>query len=405
MAGSPRRRRLVGAIGPGSRDSPVPHRDRRPVAAFDLGEQQQVEQGDRRRRPVRVVASANRRARSPSARSGPRRSRFDLLRHAPIVGVPQQAPAVARRYFGTDGVRGIVGDKLTVELVERLGKASALWSGRGRVFVGRDTRASGPSSRRPSRAASSRPAATPCSAGVLPTPAVALLALDLGVVITASHNPPEYNGVKFFDRDGSKLTDGPRRRSRRCSTPPTRRGGGKIDRVEVATDSYLEHVVERFGSDLARPPDRASTARTAPTRDIAPEAFEQLGADVTAIGVDPDGDEHQRRLRRDRPRASPGHGARRSGSTSASPSTATATACSPSTSDGERRRRRPDPRRSSRCTSASTMVAVTVMTNLGFHRSWRSAASGWSRPPSATATCSRRCGARAASSAASSPAT
>ena len=92
-------------------------------------------------------------------------------------------------------------------------------------------------------------------AGVLPTPAVALLALDLGVVITASHNPPEYNGVKFFDGDGHKLTDARRRRSRRCSTLPSR-GGGTIDRVEVATDSYFEHVVERFGSDLDRPANR-----------------------------------------------------------------------------------------------------------------------------------------------------
>src|SRR5256885_15725735 len=54
-----------------------------------------------------------------------------------------ESPAVARSYFGTDGVRGIVGEFVTADLVERLGKASALWSGRGRVFIGRDTRASG----------------------------------------------------------------------------------------------------------------------------------------------------------------------------------------------------------------------------------------------------------------------
>ncbi|MDX6370389.1 MAG: phosphoglucosamine mutase, partial [Gaiellaceae bacterium] len=54
------------------------------------------------------------------------------------------SPAVPRRYFGTDGVRGIVGQDLTTDLVERLGRAATVWSGRGRIFVGRDTRASGP---------------------------------------------------------------------------------------------------------------------------------------------------------------------------------------------------------------------------------------------------------------------
>jgi phosphoglucosamine mutase len=124
-------------------------------------------------------------------------------------------------------------------------------------------------------------------AGVLPTPAVALLALDLGVVITASHNPPEYNGVKFFDRGGRKLSDGSEEEIERLLDEPGR-GGGSIDRVDVATDSYLEHVVERFGSDLSGlriAVDCANGAYAA----IAPDAFEQLGADVVSIGVDPDG--------------------------------------------------------------------------------------------------------------------
>src|SRR5207247_757480 len=75
------------------------------------------------------------------------------------------------------------------------------------------------------------------------------LALDLGVVISASHNPPEFNGVKFFDRDGQKLTDEAEEEIEALlDAPPT--GGGELDRIGVATDSYLEHVVERFGSDL-----------------------------------------------------------------------------------------------------------------------------------------------------------
>nr|MBA3427248.1 phosphoglucosamine mutase [Actinomycetota bacterium] len=112
-----------------------------------------------------------------------------------------------RRYFGTDGVRGVVGEDLTVELVERLGRAATLWSGRGRVFIGRDTRASGPELEEAFARGVASAGGNAVLGGILPTPAVALLALDLGVVISASHNPPEYNGVKLFDADGSKLTD------------------------------------------------------------------------------------------------------------------------------------------------------------------------------------------------------
>jgi phosphoglucosamine mutase len=114
---------------------------------------------------------------------------------------------MARRYFGTDGVRGIVGGELTPELVERLGRAAALWSDGGRVFVGRDTRGSGPALEQAFAEGVASAGGNAVLGGVLPTPAVALLALDLGAVISASHNPPEYNGVKLFDAHGQKLTD------------------------------------------------------------------------------------------------------------------------------------------------------------------------------------------------------
>ncbi|HVS85629.1 MAG TPA: phosphoglucosamine mutase, partial [Gaiellaceae bacterium] len=114
---------------------------------------------------------------------------------------------MAREYFGTDGVRGIVGDGITPELVERLGRAATLWTGGGRVFVGRDTRASGEELEEAFARGVVSAGGVAVLAGVLPTPAVALLRLDLGVVISASHNPPEYNGVKFFDREGRKLSD------------------------------------------------------------------------------------------------------------------------------------------------------------------------------------------------------
>ncbi|MBA3245456.1 MAG: phosphoglucosamine mutase [Actinobacteria bacterium] len=193
-----------------------------------------------------------------------------------------------RSYFGTDGVRGIVGEDLTVDLVERLGKAASLWSGRGRVFVGRDTRASGPELEEAFARGVVAAGGSAVLAGVLPTPAVALLALDLGVVITASHNPPEYNGVKLFDSDGHKLTDAAEEQIEELLDAPER-GGGTIDRVDVATDSYFEHIVERFGSDLSGLRIAVDCANGAYSG-IAPEAFEQLGAEVTAIGVEPDGE-------------------------------------------------------------------------------------------------------------------
>ena len=194
---------------------------------------------------------------------------------------------MARRYFGTDGVRGIVGESLTPELVEKLGKAVALWSGRGRVFVGRDTRASGIELEEAFATGISSAGGSAVLAGVLPTPAVALLALDVGAVITASHNPPQYNGVKFFDRDGQKLTDVSEEQIEALLDADPR-GGGEINRIGVANDSYLEHIVERFGSDLTGMKIGVDCANGAYS-EIAPRAFEQLGAEVTTIGAEPDG--------------------------------------------------------------------------------------------------------------------
>jgi phosphoglucosamine mutase len=192
-----------------------------------------------------------------------------------------------RSYFGTDGVRGIVGEYITVDLVERLGKASALWSGRGRVFIGRDTRASGEELEEAFARGVASAGGVAVLAGVVPTPAVALLRLDLGVVISASHNPPEYNGVKFFDRDGHKLTDAVEEEIEALLDADAP-GGGEIDRVGIAVDSYLEHVLERFGTDLSGMRIAVDCANGAYSG-IAPRAFEQLGADVTAICDTPDG--------------------------------------------------------------------------------------------------------------------
>jgi phosphoglucosamine mutase len=195
---------------------------------------------------------------------------------------------MSRRYFGTDGVRGVFGEELTADLVERLGRASALWSRRGRVFIGRDTRASGVELEEAFAQGVASAGGNAVLAGVLPTPAVALLALDLGAVISASHNPPEYNGVKLFDSDGRKLPDSSEEEIEALLERPPTGEAGEIDRVGVATDSYLEHIVERFGSDLSSLRVVVDCANGAYSG-LAPKAFEQLGATVQPIGADPDG--------------------------------------------------------------------------------------------------------------------
>jgi phosphoglucosamine mutase len=272
---------------------------------------------------------------------------------------------VARRYFGTDGVRGIVGEFLTEELVERLGKASTLWAGDGaRVFVGRDTRESGPTLEEAFARGVVSAGGHAVLGGVVPTPAVALLRLDLGVVISASHNPPEYNGVKFFDGEGRKLVDAQEEQIEALldvSAP----GGGTISHVGIATDSYLEHVLERFGADLSGLRIVVDCANGA-YAGLAPTAFEQVGADVHAIGNEPDGtninegcgatdlralQETVTNLGFDLGVAFDGDGDRM-----------LAIDADGNTVDGDRivailaLRRRVD------------LVAVTVMTNLGFHR-------------------------------------
>jgi phosphoglucosamine mutase len=196
---------------------------------------------------------------------------------------------LARKFFGTDGVRGVVGKDLTVDLVERLGRAAAIWSGRGRVFVGRDTRASGVELEEAFAQGVATAGGNAVLAGVLPTPAVALLSLDLGAVISASHNPPEYNGVKLFDGEGQKLSDESEEQIEALLDEPiASRAAGQIDHVSIAPDSYFEHIIERFGSDLTGLRIALDCANGAYS-DIAPRAFERLGAKVDAVAASPDG--------------------------------------------------------------------------------------------------------------------
>jgi phosphoglucosamine mutase len=184
-------------------------------------------------------------------------------------------------------VRGVVGETLTEELVERLGRAATLWGGGGRVLVGRDTRGSGPVLEAALVRGIRSAGGTAVLGGVLPTPAVALLADGIGVVISASHNPAEYNGVKFFARGGQKLVDAQEEAIEALLDAPGP-GGGAVEVDAGAARRYSDRVVARFGADLSGlriAVDCANGAFSA----IAPAVFERLGARVTALACDPDG--------------------------------------------------------------------------------------------------------------------
>jgi phosphoglucosamine mutase len=203
---------------------------------------------------------------------------------------PARAVAPSRDYFGTDGVRGIFGEFLTTELVERLGRAAALWSGGANMFIGRDTRASGFELEEAFARGVVSGGGTAVLAGVLPTPAVALLRLELGVVISASHNPPEYNGVKFFDAAGHKLSDAAEAEIESLLDAPALKSSawGEFGVDSGAAGAYLDYVCGRFGSDLKGLRIAVDCANGA-YAGIAYHALERLGAEVEVIGNAPNG--------------------------------------------------------------------------------------------------------------------
>jgi phosphoglucosamine mutase len=199
-----------------------------------------------------------------------------------------------RRYFGTDGVRGVVGSDLTEDLVERLGRAFALWGGAAPVLVGRDTRASGPELQAALVHGLSDAGSDVLLAGVLPTPAVALLAGDgSGAVISASHNPPEYNGVKFFATGGRKLTDDEEQAVEEFLQDAAGKGADRAGTGQASDDPeaairYVELITARFGVPLEGVRVAVDCANGAMS-EVAPQVFEKLGCHVVVIGNEPDG--------------------------------------------------------------------------------------------------------------------
>jgi phosphoglucosamine mutase len=202
---------------------------------------------------------------------------------------------MARRLFGTDGVRGVAGELLTAELTLALGRAAAEQASARRVLVIRDTRESGEMLEAALAAGAAAAGADVFLGGVLPTPAAPLLVArhgyDLAVVISASHNPYADNGIKFFGADGYKLSDETETaiEARLHTDPAPSPRIGRIERVRGTSDDYLAALDERFSAlDLTGVRVLLDCANGA-TYEVGPEAFRRRGATVTVIADTPDG--------------------------------------------------------------------------------------------------------------------
>lgn len=219
------------------------------------------------------------------------------------------------RLFGTDGVRGVANVDLTCELAYRLGQASVAFMGKT-IVLGKDTRKSGDMLEAAVVAGITSAGGDALLAGVIPTPAVALLTRELhadgGIVISASHNPPEYNGIKFFDAQGFKLPDAVEdeieqfiaegglegavervlKQGEEASMPAGALVGVAVE-VEDACEMYIDHVVNSIqaqGIDFSGLHVALDTGHGASSLTSA-EALRRLGAEVTVINDDFDGND------------------------------------------------------------------------------------------------------------------
>jgi len=211
---------------------------------------------------------------------------------------------MARKHFGTDGIRGRANGKITAELALRVGMAAGLVFERGehrhQVIIGKDTRLSGYMIENALVAGFTAVGMDVLLTGPLPTPAIAMLTrsmrCDLGVMISASHNPYDDNGIKLFGPDGFKLSDDIEReiehlidadQSKRLASPNDL---GRAKRIDGAHDRYVEFAKRTLPRNLSLDGLRVvvDCANGAAYR-VAPEALWELGAEVFPIGVSPDG--------------------------------------------------------------------------------------------------------------------
>ena len=213
------------------------------------------------------------------------------------------------RLFGTDGVRGLANETLTVELSLRLAQAAAVVLGKGRhadgrrasgrrpvAVLARDPRISGDFIAAAVAAGLASSGVDVYDAGVIPTPALAFLVsdfdADFGVVVSASHNPAPDNGIKFFAAGGTKLPDEVEDRIEAAlAEPPIAPKGGDVGRIRRFADAEDRYLIHLLGSLPARLDglhvvlDCANGAASG----VSPDAFRGAGATLTLIGADPDG--------------------------------------------------------------------------------------------------------------------
>ncbi|HXC23735.1 MAG TPA: phosphoglucosamine mutase, partial [Solirubrobacteraceae bacterium] len=200
------------------------------------------------------------------------------------------------RLFGTDGVRGVAGELLNAELALALGKAVTARSpaDRPRVLIVRDTRESGEMLQAALAAGVSAAGGEALLGGVLPTPAAPLLikryGFDLAAVLSASHNPYQDNGIKFFAADGFKLSD---EQEQTIETELREAGNsavgmraiGHVRELRGTHEDYLRELESRFAELRLDGLDVLIDCANGATYKVAPEIFRRLGANVTVVAA------------------------------------------------------------------------------------------------------------------------
>ncbi|HET8951539.1 MAG TPA: phosphoglucosamine mutase [Solirubrobacteraceae bacterium] len=213
----------------------------------------------------------------------------------------EAAAPPSRKLFGTDGVRGVAGEQVTAELALSLARAATArvvtagrHDGPPRVLVIRDTRESGEMLEAAVAAGIAAAGGEAMLGGILPTPGAPLLVrrhgFALAVVLSASHNPYGDNGIKFFRGDGFKLSDATELEiERMLDSPPAPARPGRVRRFHTALDGYEAALEARFGTlDLSGQRLLLDCANGA-TYEVAPALFRRLGADVEVLAAEPDG--------------------------------------------------------------------------------------------------------------------
>jgi phosphoglucosamine mutase len=205
---------------------------------------------------------------------------------------------MARKLFGTDGVRGVAGELLTAELALSLARSATRQTGakRPQVLILRDTRESGEMLQAALAAGVSSAGGDALLAGVLPTPAAPLLLaryrLDLAIVVSASHNLYEDNGIKFFGGDGYKLSDESELAIEQDLEAPgfyRPEAIGRVRELRGASEDYLRELHTRFSELHLDGLEVLLDCANGATYHVAPEIFRRLGASVTVVADAPDG--------------------------------------------------------------------------------------------------------------------